>query len=150
MSSLQLLPTVKKGSSFYLSRRKTLAAAATALIAGGGLAYTQSSFRSRHLRQEHYDHSNGTATEKETPIQNGANNPITIKTRRKKNGLKSLKALVGILLAQIGRKGTHNILFLAAIEVLRTALNNRLAKVQGFLFRAAFLRRTPVKKIERF
>lgn len=144
MSSLQLLPTVKKGSSFYLSRRKALAVAATALIAGGGLAYAQSSFRSRHLRQEHYDHSNGTATEKETPIQNGANNPITIKTRRKKNGLKSLKALVGILLAQIGRKGTHNILFLAAIVVLRTALSNRLAKVQGFLFRAAFLRRTPV------
>lgn len=29
-------------------------------------------------------------------------------------------------------------------QVLRTALGNRLAKVQGFLFRAAFLRRVPL------
>lgn len=29
-------------------------------------------------------------------------------------------------------------------QVLRTALSNRLAKVQGFLFRAAFLRRVPL------
>lgn len=28
-------------------------------------------------------------------------------------------------------------------QVLRTSLSNRLAKVQGFLFRAAFLRRVP-------
>jgi len=144
MSSLQLLRTVKNGSSFSLSRRKALAVAAAALIAGGGLTYAQSSFRSRHLRQECYNHSNGTGTEKETPIQNRANNPVASKIRKKKNGLKSLKALAGILLAQMGRKGTHNLLFLAAIVVLRTALSNRLAKVQGFLFRAAFLRRMPV------
>jgi len=30
------------------------------------------------------------------------------------------------------------------LQVLRTALSNRLAKVQGFLFRAAFLRRAPL------
>lgn len=29
-------------------------------------------------------------------------------------------------------------------QVLRTSLSNRLAKVQGFLFRAAFLRRVPL------
>lgn len=33
-----------------------------------------------------------------------------------------------------------NLLFL---QLLRTALGNRLAKVQGFLFRAAFLHRVP-------
>ena len=87
------------------------------MIAGGGLAYAQSGFRSRHLRRERYDNSNGTDTKKETPIQNGANNPMASKIRKKKSGLKSLKALAGILLAQMGRKGTHNLLFLAAIVV---------------------------------
>lgn len=33
---------------------------------------------------------------------------------------------------------------LFCLQVLRTALSNRLAKVQGFLFRAAFLRRVPL------
>jgi len=33
---------------------------------------------------------------------------------------------------------------LPSMQVLRTALSNRLAKVQGFLFRAAFLRRVPL------
>lgn len=35
-------------------------------------------------------------------------------------------------------------LYLSPMQVLRTALSNRLAKVQGFLFRAAFLRRVPL------
>ncbi|XP_058091212.1 ABC transporter D family member 1 isoform X2 [Magnolia sinica] len=34
--------------------------------------------------------------------------------------------------------------FLMIFNVLRTTLSNRLAKVQGFLFRAAFLRRVPI------
>lgn len=33
--------------------------------------------------------------------------------------------------------------FIYFFQVFRTALSNRLAKVQGFLFRAAFLRRVP-------
>lgn len=33
---------------------------------------------------------------------------------------------------------------LKPFQVLRTALSHRLAKVQGFLFRAAFLRRVPM------
>lgn len=33
---------------------------------------------------------------------------------------------------------------LSLLQVLRTALSNRLAKVQGFLFRAAFLGRVPL------
>lgn len=34
-------------------------------------------------------------------------------------------------------------LFHFFLQILRTAVSNRLAKVQGFLFRAAFLRRVP-------
>lgn len=36
------------------------------------------------------------------------------------------------------------IIFSHCFQVFRTALGNRLAKVQGFLFRAAFLRRVPL------
>lgn len=35
------------------------------------------------------------------------------------------------------------IIMVCLLQVLRTALSIRLAKVQGFLFRAAFLRRVP-------
>ncbi|QCD98659.1 ATP-binding cassette [Vigna unguiculata] len=44
----------------------------------------------------------------------------------------------------MGKLGARDLLGLVAIAVLRTALSNRLAKVQGFLFRAAFLRRVPL------
>lgn len=37
----------------------------------------------------------------------------------------------------------YKLFVLYFIQVLRTAVSNRLAKVQGFLFRAAFLRRVP-------
>ncbi|GMP26106.1 hypothetical protein CsSME_00002689 [Camellia sinensis var. sinensis] len=44
----------------------------------------------------------------------------------------------------MGRIGARDLLsLLGIIVVLRTALSNRLAKVQGFLFRAAFLRSVP-------
>ncbi|KAL2620730.1 hypothetical protein R1flu_000935 [Riccia fluitans] len=58
--------------------------------------------------------------------------------------MKSVKILAGILLSQMGKPGMRNLLSLAGIAVLRTALSNRLARVQGFLFRAAFLRRVPL------
>jgi ABC-type uncharacterized transport system fused permease/ATPase subunit len=38
----------------------------------------------------------------------------------------------------------HNVMMMMMEQVLRTALGNRLARVQGFLFRAAFLRRVPL------
>ncbi|KAL2923533.1 ABC transporter D family member 1 [Bienertia sinuspersici] len=67
-------------------------------------------------------------------------NPTVYKGKRqKKNPLRSLQVLAAILLSQMGRRGARDLLAL----VLRTAVSNRLAKVQGFLFRAAFLRRVP-------
>ncbi len=38
----------------------------------------------------------------------------------------------------------HNVMMMMMEQVLRTALGNRLARVQGFLLRAAFLRRVPL------
>lgn len=144
MSSLQLLRTTQKVPGFSHSRRKVLAVAAAALVAGSGLAYVQLSLRKRSSHKEQCDSSDGTDKEKETARRNGPNSSMSKKIRLKRSALKSLKALAGILLAQMGRKGMHNLLSLAVVVILRTALSNRLAKVQGFLFRAVFLGRLPL------
>ncbi|KAK7387518.1 hypothetical protein VNO78_28382 [Psophocarpus tetragonolobus] len=141
MSSLQLLQLTRHGQSFLASRRKTLILASGILIAGGAAAYMQSRFRVN--RHDLFGHCNGHNNDKEVmeeEVMKGANTP---KNKRKK-GLKSLQVLAAILLSEMGKFGARDILSLVAIAVLRTALSNRLAKVQGFLFRAAFLRRVPL------
>lgn len=55
-------------------------------------------------------------------------------------GTRALKKLIHLLLAVGGKR----ILILLGLSVARTALSNRLARIQGFLFKSAFLRRTPV------
>ena len=60
--------------------------------------------------------------------------------RRGAGGGKALKQLLPLLLRVAGRK----VLVIALLAVARTALSNRLARLQGFLFRAAFLRRVPL------
>lgn len=53
----------------------------------------------------------------------------------------SIKALVGTLLGIVGR---DKLVALLALTVSKTLLSNRLAHLQGYLFRAAFLRRVPL------
>uniref|UniRef100_A0A0E0CDD5 ABC transporter domain-containing protein n=1 Tax=Oryza meridionalis TaxID=40149 RepID=A0A0E0CDD5_9ORYZ len=53
-----------------------------------------------------------------------------------------IRAFVKMVL-MIGPNGTNHLLGLMITAVLRTAVGHRLAKVQGYLFRAAFLRRVP-------
>lgn len=62
----------------------------------------------------------------------------------RKRGMKALHALASILIARMGTRGMKTMLSLALMAVLRTAVSNRLARVQGFLFRATFLRRAPL------
>lgn len=62
------------------------------------------------------------------------------KRRGSGSGSKALKELLPLLLRVAGRK----VLVIALLAVARTALSNRLARLQGFLFRAAFLRRVPL------
>jgi ABC-type uncharacterized transport system fused permease/ATPase subunit len=61
------------------------------------------------------------------------------KPRRRPSG-QSLKELLPLLLKVAGRK----VLVVVLLAVARTALSNRLARLQGYLFRAAFLRRVPL------
>ncbi|KAL5988338.1 hypothetical protein ACLOJK_036102 [Asimina triloba] len=111
---------------------RALALATGVLVAGGTAAYVQSRLRKRHVQPDSLNHGI-------TPI--GDNKERRIRPR--KGRLRSLQILAAILLSHMGRMGAQNLLALVGIVVLRTALSNRLAKVQGLLFRAAFLRRIP-------
>ncbi|OIV97514.1 hypothetical protein TanjilG_11038 [Lupinus angustifolius] len=131
MPSLQLLQLTQHGQRFMASRRKTLLLATGILAAGGAAAYMQSRFRANKHDEE---------VTKDEVAKNGS----ASKNKQKKGGFKSLKVLTAILLSEIGKSGACSLLALVGTVVLRTALSNRIAQVQGFLFRAAFLRRVPL------
>ncbi|VAH78615.1 unnamed protein product [Triticum turgidum subsp. durum] len=141
MPSLQLLQLTDRGQVLLASKRRTLAVVSGALIAGGALAYARSSQSQRRRRSEanYGSEASELATKGDGLSQNGR----LAATKRKMSGLKSLHFLTAILLKKIGPNGTRFLLGLVLTAVLRTAVGHRLAKVQGFLFKAAFLRRVP-------
>ncbi|KAH0871814.1 hypothetical protein HID58_078836, partial [Brassica napus] len=114
--------------------RKSILLAAGIVAAGGAAVYLKSRISSPRLRGDDDDG----ALEKRTGNNKNA------KKKGGGGGLKSLQVLTAILLSQMGKMGARDLLALVATVVFRTALSNRLAKVQGFLFRAAFLRRAPL------
>lgn len=139
MTSLQLLQLTERGRSLLSSgRRKSLLVATGIIVAGGTAAYMHSQGRVRRPSQH-----NGVGDDNERVEVDGGNKTSVIKKSRQKKGLKSLQVLAAILLSHMGKLGARDLLALLATVVLRTAVSNRLAKVQGFLFRAAFLRRVP-------
>ncbi|RLN30392.1 ABC transporter D family member 1 [Panicum miliaceum] len=138
MPSLQLLQLTDRGRGLLASRRRTLAVVSGALIAGGALAYARSS-QSQWKRRSEAGEASALATNGDGLSQSGR----LAATRQTKSGLKSLHFLTAILLKKIGPNGTRYLLGLILTAVLRTAVGHRLAKVQGFLFKAAFLRRVP-------
>ncbi|XP_019437628.1 PREDICTED: ABC transporter D family member 1-like isoform X2 [Lupinus angustifolius] len=142
MPSLQLLQLTQHGQSFLASRRKTLLLATGILAAGGAAAYMQSRFRVN--KHDLLGHCNGHNNDKEVAKDEVVKDAADSKNKQKKGGLKSLQVLAAVLLSEMGQLGARDLLALVGIVVLRTALSNRLAKVQGFLFRAAFLRRVPL------
>ncbi|KAH7565714.1 hypothetical protein JRO89_XS08G0004400 [Xanthoceras sorbifolium] len=138
MPSLQLLQLTEHGRSILASRRKSLLIASGIIAAGGTAAYLHSRFSSK--KSDSFGHYNGLGDDKGKSVKvvkDGGN----VKKTQKKGGLKSIQVLAAILLSEMGQMGARDLLALVGIVVLRTALSNRLAKVQGFLFRAAFLRR---------
>lgn len=141
MPSLQLLQLTEHGRGFLASRRKSLLLATGVLAAGGAAAYLQS--RLNHKRLGSFGHCNGPGSSIKDSENGIASPPFHEGKRQNKSGLRSLQVLTSILLSQMGRRGARDLLSLVFIVVLRTAVSNRLAKVQGFLFRAAFLRRVP-------
>ncbi|KAJ6990913.1 ABC transporter D family member 1-like [Populus alba x Populus x berolinensis] len=139
MTSLQLLQLTERGRGLLANRRKSLLLAAGVLAAGGTAAYVQSRISSK--KSDSFLHSNGPKDDKKISNKLVTNDK---KNTQKKRGLKSLQVLAAVLLSRMGKMGAKDLLAMIAIAVLKTALSNRLAKVQGFLFRAAFLRRVPL------
>ncbi|KAL9340425.1 hypothetical protein Peur_066644 [Populus x canadensis] len=139
MTSLQLLQLTERGRGLLANRRKSLLLAAGVLAAGGTAAYVQS--RISPKKSDSFLHSTGPKDDKKISNKLVTNDQ---KNTQKKRGLKSLQVLAAVLLSRMGKMGAKDLLAMIAIAVLKTALSNRLAKVQGFLFRAAFLRRVPL------
>ncbi|KAE8671524.1 ABC transporter D family member 1 [Hibiscus syriacus] len=131
MLSLQLLQLTEHGQNLMASRRKALLLASGIAVASGTAAYLKSRFSNKTANS--CSHSNGVRGNREN-----SDNVL-----KKKGGLKSLQVLAAILLSKMGQMGARDLLALVGMVVLRTALSNRLAKVQGYLFRAAFLQRVP-------
>ncbi|CAA6660436.1 unnamed protein product [Spirodela intermedia] len=142
MRSLQLLQLTEHGRNALSSRRRTLAVVTGVLLAGGTAAYVQSRRQSKFTGSDSSGSQIGPKNSHGESNENGLD-AIIRRRRQTRGSLKSLQVLNAILLSRMGPMGMRNILLLIATVVLRTALSNRLAKVQGFLFRAAFLRRVP-------
>lgn len=142
------------------------------LVAGGGLAYSQTG-----QRRPHRDYSiaqNG--NEKLSEIDASQEKALIAEKKQRWGGIKNVEMLAALLLQHIGKGGLNEFIALATIsvstsifmslqlattrstcmvqvvsnwildtvQVLKTALSNRLAKVQGWLFRAVFLTRAPL------
>ncbi|KAB1210259.1 ABC transporter D family member 1 [Morella rubra] len=133
------IATVVSCAFIFIPLLKTLLLATGIVVAGGTAAYVQSRFGCK--KQDSFHHYNGLNDDKEKLEKIARDDDKVKQNRRKKGGLKSLQVLTRVLLSGMGKMGARDLLALVAIVVFRTALGNRLAKVQGFLFRAAFLRR---------
>jgi hypothetical protein len=96
--------------------RRTLAVVSGALLAGGTLAYAQSSRRRRHQEKDSCTDANGHTGSKDSTSQNGVDGKV-VKTRKKKNLLKSLHFLAAILVKKIGPSGTNYLLGLMLTAV---------------------------------
>ncbi|GAA0146240.1 ATP-binding cassette [Lithospermum erythrorhizon] len=141
MPSLQLLQLTEHGRGLLASRRKALLVASGVIVAGGTAAAFMQSRNS--YRKTDLSSCNGNNDDKEEKGKLIGKDSNVKKSRQKKGGMRSLQILAAILSSRMGQMGVGNILALVAIAVLRTTVSNRLAKVQGFLFRSAFLRRVP-------
>ncbi|KAG0470943.1 hypothetical protein HPP92_015489 [Vanilla planifolia] len=137
-----LLQLTEHGRNLLSSKRRALALVAGAMVTGGTALYCQT--RIRRNKHDSFKFSHEVATDVVKLSQNGVDNNSTKRLSRKKGSLRSLHVLTAILLSKLGPYGLRTILALVTTAVLRTALSNRLAKVQGFLFRAAFLKRMPL------
>ncbi|KAG8373362.1 hypothetical protein BUALT_Bualt11G0016300 [Buddleja alternifolia] len=139
LSTFQL----KRGKKSKVLKEGKALLLATGIVVAGGTAAAYMQSRSSCRRHNSFGRSNGVKDNKEESGQLLGKDNNVKKSRQKRGNLRSLQVLAAILLSRMGRMGAVDILSLVAIAVSRTAVSNRLAKVQGFLFRTAFLRRVP-------
>ncbi|KAI5066208.1 hypothetical protein GOP47_0018832 [Adiantum capillus-veneris] len=117
----------------HAQRRKAVIMASAAVLAGGSLMYARSLRPTRKFLAMKSPCANDDKRDKAFSIK-----------RPRGKGMRSLRKLARIIINKMGTRGIRILLSLAITAVLKTALSNRLARVQGFLFRAAFLRQLPL------
>ncbi|PKU87241.1 ABC transporter D family member 1 [Dendrobium catenatum] len=114
-----------------VSVRRTLALVAGVMVTGGTAVYMQS-----RITKSKRDRSKSSINVTGHLSQNGVDDKAAKILRKKRSGLRSLHILTAILLSKIGPTGLRTLVGLvttadASLQVLRTALSNRLARVQG-------------------
>ncbi|CAL8461843.1 g1374 [Coccomyxa elongata] len=119
--------TLLAQTAAVLSKNRGATAAAILLASGGSYSYYLRLLAAQAKKKKHKSKKavDGSASK-------GA-------TRKGKSG-DALKKVLNYLLPIAGKR----ILLLLGLAVIRTALSNRLARMQGFMFRAAFLRKVPL------
>lgn len=93
---------------------------AAVLVAGGGVVYHQASQRKYHNRASPAINGNASGNLVKEPIDT---TKAGSKRKKKRGGLKNVKAIAAILLAHIGRRGLDEFLGLAAIAVSLIVFN---------------------------
>lgn len=114
-------------------RRALMVAGGLALIGAGSVYLKQQQQRRRGQGRDANDGKKGNDDAHVVKFEN--------RKKKKKNGSAVLlHKLVPMLVKIVGRK----VLVVLGLSLCKTLLTNRLAKLQGYLFRAAFLRRVPL------
>ncbi|KAL3156585.1 hypothetical protein ABBQ38_000875 [Trebouxia sp. C0009 RCD-2024] len=129
MNTLSKQPALGKQQAARITRQfrqlvgsRRGVAVGVVLLAGGGYVYLQQLQAQQKARLRKPDDG----------VQRVRN--------KKRSSPAALQSLVKYLLSLAGKR----ILVLFALSIARTALSNRLARLQGHLFRAAFLRHVPL------
>lgn len=81
-----------------------------------------------------------TSSKKSSKRDSSSSTTTASKGKKRPPSGQALKQLLPLLLKVAGRK----VIFVIFLAIARTALSNRLARLQGYLFRAAFLRKVPL------
>ncbi len=125
-------PFVWKFMLLILFRRKTLLLATGILVAGGAATYVQSRFSGR--KHDSFRHYNGLNDDEEKLEKVVSDTNNVKKNTRKKGGLKSLQVLASILLSEMGKMGTRDLLALVAIVVSLFLCTSEVEGLICFLF----------------
>ncbi|KAI8032142.1 ABC transporter D family member 1 [Camellia lanceoleosa] len=139
MHSLQLLQLTERGRTLLASRRKSVALASGGVIVAGGVAaYIRSRYSCK--KPESIAHCNGLSDHKEQSNKIVKNEKVSNESMPPKKEGPPLKLVAAILLSHMSLRGARDLMALLIIALLRTVSGHRLAKVQGNLFHAAYLR----------
>ena len=125
--------------ALLLPANKRRVAGVVVAAAAGAYIAAQLAKNAKHSKRDRRSSTPPTPASSVVAAAGGVAGAGAKRTKRRPSG-QALKELLPLLLKVGGRK----VLVLVLLAIARTALSNRLARLQGYLFRAAFLRRVPL------